>query len=140
LVDLFEPLGISQRDKFAAHHARVQLRLAAAEADVACFDCAFPTLRDTVGFATEAEAARGYGFSSKSCIHPGQIAAANQIYSPTAGEIATANRTVRAANEAAAGGLGAFTLDGRTIDRPTIRRADEILWFAARHSSEGSGA
>ncbi len=140
LVDLFEPLGISQRDEFAAHHVRMQLRLAAAEAEVPCFDCAFPAFRDTEGFAAEAEAARGLGFSGKSCIHPGQIAAANQIFSPSAEEITTAHRTVRAANEAAAGGLGAFTLDGRMIDRPMIRRAEEILRFAERHSTERSGA
>jgi citrate lyase subunit beta/citryl-CoA lyase len=45
LVDLFEPLGISQRDKFAAHHVRLRLCLAAAEAEVPCFDCAFPAFR-----------------------------------------------------------------------------------------------
>jgi citrate lyase subunit beta/citryl-CoA lyase len=139
LVDLFEPLGISQRDKFAAHHVRMQLRLAAAEAEVPCLDSAFPAFGDAEGFAAEAEAARDLGFSGKSCIHPSQIAAANQVFSPSAEEIATAHRTIRAASEAAAGGLGAFTLDGRMIDRPIIRRAKEILRFAARHSREGSG-
>ena len=139
LVDLFEPLGISQRDKFAAHHVRVQFRLAAAEAEVPCFDCAFPAFRDTEGFAAEAKAASDLGFSGKSCVHPSQIAAANQIFSPSAEEIAVARRTVRAASEAAAGGLGAFTLEGRMIDRPMIRRAEEILRLAARLSKEGSG-
>jgi citrate lyase subunit beta/citryl-CoA lyase len=139
LVDLFESLGISQRDKFAAHHVRVQLRLAAAEAKLPCLDCAFPAFGDAEGFAAEAEAARGLGFSGKSCIHPSQIAAANQIFSPSAEEIAIARRTVRAASEAAAGGLGAFTLDGHMIDRPMIRRAEEILRFAARYSRDGGG-
>ena len=91
------------------------------------------------GFAAEAKAARDLGFSGKSCVHPGQIATANQIFSPSAEEIAVARRTVRAASEAAAGGLGAFTLDGRMIDRPMIRRAEEVLRFAARLLKKGSG-
>jgi citrate lyase subunit beta/citryl-CoA lyase len=79
-------------------------------------------------------------FRAPWCAHPSQIAAANQIFSPIAEEIVTAHRTLRAASEAADRGLGASTLDGHMIDRPMIRRAEEILRIAARHSREGSCA
>jgi citrate lyase subunit beta/citryl-CoA lyase len=140
LVDLFEPLGISARDIFAAQNIRLQLRLAAGEAALPCFDCAFPNFADMDGFAVEAAGARGVGFSGKSCIHPTQIAPANQIFSPSAEEVAAAHRTVQAAREASAGGLGAFVLDGRMIEEPMVRRAEEIIQLAARLQGEDSGA
>jgi citrate lyase subunit beta/citryl-CoA lyase len=140
LVDLFEPLGISARDTFAAQNIRLQLRLAAGEAALPCFDCAFPNFADMDGFAVEAAGARRVGFSGKSCIHPSQVSTANQIFSPSAEELAAAHRTVQAAREASAGGLGAFAMDGRMIDEPTVRRAEEIIQLAARLQVEDSGA
>jgi len=140
LVDLFETLGISAQDTFAAQHVRLQLCLAAGEAAVPCFDCAFPDFADSEGFAAEAASARRLGFSGKSCIHPSQIAAANQIFSPSVEEIATAHRTLDAAREASARGLGAFALDGRMVDEPVVRRAEEIIELAVRLQTESGDA
>jgi citrate lyase subunit beta/citryl-CoA lyase len=130
LIDLFEPLGISQKDPFAGRMIRLQLRLAAAEAALPCFDGAFPDFADMDGFAAQAELARGLGFAGKSCIHPSQIAAANRIFSPSAEEIAMAHQTVSAAHQASLEGLGAFALGGRMIDEPAVRRAKEIIHLA----------
>jgi citrate lyase beta subunit len=127
LVDLFSSLGISAKDKAAAQYARLQLRFASGEAGVPCFDSAYPDFADAAGFAVEAAEARDLGFSGKSCIHPVQVATVNTIFSPTAEEIAGARRILESAREAAAEGEGAFALDGRMIDRPIIRRAEEIL-------------
>jgi citrate lyase subunit beta/citryl-CoA lyase len=140
LVDLFEPLGVSAEHPFAAQHIRLQLRLAAGEAALPCFDCAFPSFADMDGFAADAATARRLGFSGKSCIHPSQIAVANRTFSPSAEEIAAAHRTVHAACEASARGLGAFALDGRMIDEPMVRHAEEIINFASRLETEGGGA
>jgi citrate lyase subunit beta/citryl-CoA lyase len=137
LVDLFSPLGISAQDKTAVHHLRLQLRLAAGEAGVLCFDSAFPDFADSDGVAEEAAAARSLGFSGKSCIHPGQIAIVNRIFSPTAEEVDAARRIVDAAREAAEEERGAFALDGRMIDRPIIRHAEEIIRVAASLQKDG---
>lgn len=131
LVDLLSPLGISMEDKMAVHHVRLTLRLAAGEAGIPCFDSAFPDFANADGFAAEASAARSLGFSGKSCIHPSQIEAANRIFSPTSEEVNAARRVVDAAREAARDECGAFTLDGRMIDRPAIQRAEEIIHIAA---------
>jgi citrate lyase subunit beta / citryl-CoA lyase len=138
LVDLFSPLGISAQDKTAAHQVRLLLRLAAGEADILCFDSAFPDFTDVDGFAEEAAVARSLGFSGKSCIHPNQIAAANRIFLPTAKEVDAARRIVDAAREAAAEERGVFALDGRMIDRPIIRRAEEIIQVAASLQKGGT--
>jgi citrate lyase subunit beta/citryl-CoA lyase len=130
LVDLFLTLGISAQDAAAAYHVRLQLRLAAGEAGVPCFDSAFPAFADAAGFAAEAAAARALGFAGKSCIHPSQVATANRIFSPTDEEVATARRIVDRAHEAGFQGRGVFGLDGHMIDRPMIRRAEEIIQLA----------
>jgi citrate lyase subunit beta/citryl-CoA lyase len=130
LLDLFLPLGISAQDAAAAYQVRLQLRLAAGEARVPCFDSAFPAFADAAGFAAEAAAARALGFAGKSCIHPSQVAAANRIFSPTDEEVATARRIVDEAHEAGSQGRGVFGLDGDMIDRPMIRRAEEIIQLA----------
>jgi len=132
LADLFEPLGIQQSDGAAAHHVRLQLRLAAGEVGIPCFDSAFAKFKDEEGFIREAQVARGLGFAGKSCIHPSQIALANRIFSPSSEEIAAAVRCVEGARTAETGGVGAFALDGRMVDAPFVRRAEFILALAEK--------
>lgn len=127
LADLFEPLGIRQSDRATIHHVRLCLRLAAGEAGISCFDSAFADFHDRDGFVDEARCARDLGFSGKSCIHPRQIADANRIFSPDEREIVWAQRVVDAAASAA---NGAFTVDGRMIDAPFIKRAEATLAMA----------
>jgi citrate lyase subunit beta/citryl-CoA lyase len=127
LADLFEPLGIQRSERWVAYQVRFQLRLAAGEAGIPCFDSAFANFKDEDGFVREAVEARSLGFDGKSCIHPGQIAAANRIFSPSTDEIAVSIRIVEAARQASAAGSGAFAFDGRMIDEPFIRRAEAIV-------------
>lgn len=124
LADLFGSLGIRQDDAVAAQQVRFRLRLAAGEASVPCFDSAYTDFRNEEGFAREAMAARSLGFQGTSCIHPSQIAAANGIFSPREDEIAEARRIIEAARQA---GAGAFALDGRMVDAPFVKRAEEVL-------------
>ena len=130
LADMFEHLGIQQDNAPAAHQVRLRLRLAAGEAGVPCYDTAFPDFKDEEGFAREAMTARSLGFAGKSCIHLGQIAVANRIFSPDAGQIAASSRIVKAARVAAMAGAGSFALDGRMIDEPFVKRAEAILQLA----------
>jgi citrate lyase subunit beta/citryl-CoA lyase len=139
LVDLFSSLSISSKDKAAAQYARLQLRFASGEAGVPCFDSAYPAFTDAEGFEAEAVVARDLGFSGKSCIHPIQVAPINAIFSPTAEEIAGARRILEKAREAAAEGQGAFELDGRMVDQPVIRCAEEILAYYAALERDRKG-
>ncbi len=132
LGDLFEPLAIDRRDPSAVAHAMFALRLAAGEAGVWVCDSAFADLNDAAGYRAEAHMARGLGFIGKSCIHPNQVALANEAFRPTAAEIAHAQAVVAAAAAAAAGGQGAFVVDGRMVDAPFEQRARAILATAMR--------
>lgn len=127
LADLFQPLGIDRRDPANVHATLYAMRMAAAEAGVFAWDAAFADIGDADGFRAEAGMARRLGYVGKSCIHPSQVALANQAFQPDAEEIAAARRIVAAAREAGAAGRGAFLVDGRMVDLPFLKRAEAIL-------------
>ncbi|PPJ41437.1 MULTISPECIES: CoA ester lyase [unclassified Pseudoxanthomonas] len=130
LGDLFEPHGIRRTDLRNVHAAQYALRMAAAEAGAFAYDAAFPGLEDEAGFRAEADAARALGFAGKSCVHPRQVAWANDIFAPSAKEIDDARRTVQKADEA---GEGAFAVDGRMVDAPFLARARAVLALVDRN-------
>ena len=127
LGDLFEPLGIDRYDSANVHAAMFALRLAAGEAGVWCLDGARADIADEIGYLAEARMARSLGLIGKTCIHPKQVVLANSVFALATDEVEFAQRVVAAAREAAALGRGAFTVDGRMIDAPFLRRAEAIL-------------
>jgi citrate lyase subunit beta / citryl-CoA lyase len=131
-ADLLEPLGIDRKDAAAIHHLQLAVRLAAGEAGIATYDAAFADIKDPEGFRREAEMAFRLGYAGKTCIHPSQIAIANEAFRPSDEDIAYALRVVDASREAEEKGLGAFTVDGKMIDVPFKRRAEAIVALARR--------
>ena len=126
LNDLFEPLGITRSNPWHVHAALWAVRLASAQTGCFAYDGAYADIADDEGFRREAELSRSLGFLGKSCIHPKQVAVANEVFD-RGNDLADARRIVAAAREAAAVGRGAFLLDGRMIDRPAIARAEAVL-------------
>lgn len=127
LADLYEPLGIARHDAANVHATLHAMRMAAAAAGVPAYDGAYPDLADVDGFRAEALMARRLGFAGKSCIHPRQIAPANEVFGPSAAELAWAERVVAAASRAEAEGRAVVALDGRMIDAPFVERARHLL-------------
>lgn len=125
--DLFEPLAICRTNTAAIEATMFLVRMAAGEAGVFVCDSAFANTADKEGFRAEAQRARDFGFIGKSCIHPSQIALANEVFRPTEAEIAHALKVVASIEDAAAKGLGAYVIDGKMIDEPFIRRAQAIV-------------
>lgn len=130
LADLFEPLGIDRYQPETLRAVMLALRLGAGCAGKYAMDAAYAWVRDGEGFRAEAQLARSLGFLGKSCVHPSQVAIANEVFGFSAEEIGAAERIV-AASEAQAG-VGAFLLDGKMIDAPFVRRARDVLLAAGR--------
>lgn len=130
LADLFEPLGIDRREPTAIENAMFSVRMAAGEVGVFAYDAAFANIKDAEGFRAEAALAKRLGFVGKSCIHPSQIALANEVFRPSDEEIAHALRVLEAAK--AANGAGAYVVDGQMIDPPFFKRAEQIVATARR--------
>lgn len=126
-ADLLEPLGIDRTNSAAIQQMQLAVRLAAGEAGLWACDAAYGNIKDAEGYRAEAVAAKRLGYIGKSCIHPSQVALANEIFRPTVEEIAFARRVVEAAGNTSA---GAFTVDGRMIDAPFIKRAHAVLAIA----------
>jgi citrate lyase subunit beta/citryl-CoA lyase len=127
LTDLFESLHMDRHDPASVHAGMFAVRMASAETGRFAYDSAFPSVTDEEGFRREAERARRMGYLGKTCIHPKQVAWANEIFGIGEFDLAAARRLVAAAQDAAASGRGAFLLDGRMIDLPSIRRAEALL-------------
>jgi len=130
--DLIEPLGIDRYNAAMIESLLLAIRIAAGEANVWAYDGAYANIKDQEGYKREAEAARRLGFIGKSCIHPSQVPLANAVFRPSDAEIAHSLQVVAAARDAARRAVGAFTVNGRMVDAPFIRRAESILALARR--------
>ncbi|HSN21863.1 MAG TPA: CoA ester lyase [Usitatibacter sp.] len=130
--DLIEPLDIDRYNLPMIESLLLAIRIAAGEAGAFAYDGAWANIEDREGYTREARASRRLGYLGKSCIHPTQVPLANAVFRPTDGEIAHSLRVVAAAREAKAKGVGAFTVNGRMVDAPFIRRAERTLAVAKR--------
>jgi citrate lyase subunit beta/citryl-CoA lyase len=130
--DLIEPLNIDRYNAAMIETIQLQIRIAAGEGNVWAYDGAFANIKDPEGYTREAETARRLGFLGKSAIHPSQVPLANAVFRPSDVEIAHSLKVVEAAREAKAMGVGAFTVNGKMVDGPFIRRAEQILALARR--------
>jgi citrate lyase subunit beta/citryl-CoA lyase len=84
-------------------------------------------LADAEGFRRAASAARSLGFQGKVCLHPDQVAIANEVFTPSEAEVAEAWAIHAAFTEAEQIGQASIQLNGRFIDYPIARRARQVL-------------
>ncbi len=114
------------------HYARNRMIVAARANGLDAIDGPNANFRDLDGYRTDATWAATLGAVGKWAIHPSQIAIANEVFSPTADEIAHAERVIAAVREAEASGAGAASVDGQMIDAATARIFETVLDRAAR--------
>jgi citrate lyase subunit beta/citryl-CoA lyase len=106
-------------------HARSEMVIAARAAGLAApVDGVTVEFRSTEVVATAAARSRALGFGGKLCIHPAQVPVVNDAFAPSSAEVAWARRVLAAAQTSPG---GAFTVDGRMIDRPLVVRAQRVL-------------
>jgi len=74
--------------------------------------------------------AKNLGMKAKTAIHPNQLEIINEIFSPSKEEIEWAKTVLRLRDEYV--GKGAFSLNGKMIDKPLITKAEKILEKAKR--------
>lgn len=72
------------------------------------------------------------GFLGKVTIHPSQIDIVNDAFTPSAAEVAEAERLVEAMTEAQHEGRMAIAFEGRMVDVPHLERARRLLERARR--------
>jgi citrate lyase subunit beta/citryl-CoA lyase len=87
---------------------------------------------DEAAFKALARAAQAFGYTGILCIHPRQVAMADEALAPSAEEVARARRIIDAFERSLATGSGAVAVDGRMIDIPVALQAKRILSLADR--------
>jgi citrate lyase subunit beta/citryl-CoA lyase len=113
-------------DLYPGHrwHAAMHAVVASARAHgLRCLDGPYSGFKDVAGFERSCRIARAMGFDGKQCIHPGQIATVNSIFSPSPEEAAWAQQVIDAYERAIASGSGVFSLKGKMIDAASLRMA-----------------
>jgi citrate lyase subunit beta/citryl-CoA lyase len=97
----------------------------AAAAQVQAIDTVYVDFRNDAGLRRECEEARRDGFTGKMAIHPGQVAAINEVFTPTAEQVKRAEAVIAAfAQNPGAGTVG---IGGVMYDRPHLERAKQLL-------------
>jgi citrate lyase beta subunit len=108
-------------------YARQAVVTACAANDLQAIDMVFIDFRDNEGLRAEAEQGAGFGFSGKQIIHPNQVAAVQEAFTPSDEAIGYAKRIVESFESSQREGKGAYALDGKMIDMPLLKNAEKVL-------------
>ena len=129
-VDLRRDLGAGDgnlQTLYARSHIVVASRAAGLGPPI---DSVYPHLGDDRGLREQAEFARSLGFFGKSAIHPRQLRAIHDVFTPSTRELTWAQAVLDAF--AAANGNAVKLPDGEFVDLPVADRARRLLQFASR--------
>lgn len=109
------------------HYAMARVANACRAYGLRARDSAYADFKNPEGFRAAAMRARALGFDGKSAIHPTQIAACNEIFSPSPEEITWAKSVLEELEKAAQQGDGAVALKGEMVDEAHVKLARSIL-------------
>ncbi len=108
-------------------YARSAVITACAANDLQAIDMVYIDFRDLEGLRLEAEQGARLGFSGKQIIHPNQVAAVQEAFTPSQESIEYAQRVIETFAASQKEGRGAFALDGKMIDMPLLKNAQNVL-------------
>ena len=105
--------------------ARTLNLMAAVAAGVIAYDTVYPDIKNIDGLRAEANDAKRMGYGGKIAIHPDQVAAIHEVFTPSGQEVDWAKRVI--ATFEGNPGAGVLTLDGKMLDRPHLVLARRLL-------------
>ena len=95
-------------------------------------DAPYGNFKDTEGLRRSAVMACALGCDGKWAIHPSQIDVINEVFTPSAEDIALAAKVIEANTLAQSEGKGAIAVEGRMVDQATVRLATKV-WEQAKY-------
>ena len=130
--DLVKDLGAEHTPDRVALVASLGLCLLAARAEgLICVDGVYNAFQDADGLRAACVQGRAMGFDGKTLIHPDQIAVANEVFAPSADDVALAATQVAAFEAAEARGEGVAVVEGRIVENLHVATARQLLARAA---------
>ncbi len=119
--------GVRTASNDEVAYARAQIALAGRLADVTVIDQIVADFTDDDRCRRECLQARAMGYGGKLCIHPSQVAIANEAFLPSSEEIDRARRLLEAYDDAKAQGVASVAFEGQMVDEPVARQARRVL-------------
>lgn len=127
-------IALQQASSYLAnqwHYAQAKIATVCRAFGLRPIDGPYTDFSNPTGYEAAAHRARALGFEGKWAIHPSQIDAANQAFTPRQELIAWAERVTQAMQQAIESGNGAAKLDGALIDLAHVKLSRNILDRAA---------
>ena len=123
-----------QSDEIAYARSRV---IAVSKAmEIEAIDTPFTDTDDMVGLKIDTLHAKDLGMTGKAIISPRHVEEVNKLFSPSQADLDYALRVVEGVKVANEKGLGAFSLDGKMVDAPIIKRALNLLRLSGEYKEE----
>ncbi|CAN9497588.1 unnamed protein product [Ophioblennius macclurei] len=94
-------------------------------------DLVYIDYKDLEGLRQQAREGALMGFTGKQVIHPGQIQAVQEEFSPSQERVRWARELIAAFEQHQKEGKGAFTFGGSMIDMPSLKQAQNVVTLAA---------
>jgi citrate lyase subunit beta/citryl-CoA lyase len=93
-------------------------------------DGVYNSIQDIEGLKQQCQQAVEFGFDGKTLIHPSQIEACNEAFSPDAPAIEWALQIVRAFEDPLNAGKGVIQINGVMVERLHLSQARQLLAIA----------
>lgn len=119
--------GVRTESNLEVQYARSAVALAGRLANKPVIDQIVANFRADDRFVRETAEARAMGFKGKLCIHPAQVALANQGFTPSEAEVDRALRMLAAYEIGIASGVASIDFEGQMVDEPLAVQARQVL-------------
>ncbi|NLL81049.1 MAG: CoA ester lyase [Tissierellia bacterium] len=117
-------------------YARSKIIAVSKALQIEAIDTPFTDTDDYEGLKKDSLNAKDLGMTGKALISPRHVDIVNNVFAPSQKEIEHALRVVEGQKEAVEKGLGAFSLDGKMVDAPIIKRALNLLKMSGDYKEE----
>jgi citrate lyase subunit beta-like protein len=126
--DFAASIGAQRSEKnWEVFHARSEIVIHCAAFGLQAIDMVNNNYRDLEPVIQEARQGAALGFSGKQVIHPSQVEVVQSAFTPSPQEVARARQVVALYKARRQAGKGAIGLEGKLIDLPVFRQAENVL-------------
>ena len=138
--DLTADLGVVRtKEGLEIQYARNRVAVACKAAGIVAIDTPYTDVVDESYLVTDIEEGKRFAMMAKASISPRHIDSIHFVYAPSEKEVVYAYRVLSAMKQAQAKGLGVFSLDGKMIDSPIVKRAERIFALAKKIGLQVTG-
>jgi citrate lyase subunit beta/citryl-CoA lyase len=136
--DYTNDMGVQRTDQGEEVYVpRANVAIAARAADIISLDGPYVAFQNPEGLRDDAKLAQQLGYKGKFAIHPSQIDIINATFSPSSEDVEYAKRVIKEWEKAESEGRGSLNLDGKMVDVPVVKRAENLLALVAQINSQG---